>query len=184
MSTSILRAAVDRRLEPWFDHLGEDRIGYTNHVLRVLRLCDVLAAAYGFEPVPSEREEFLTSAAFHDLGVWTAGTFDYLAPSVDLAVAWLRDIARPDLIPVVTNMIGEHHRLRSAAAPSDRVEIFRRADAVDVEMGRLGRFGVSRAEYRRLEAEFPDAGFHRRLLQLGAKRLRTHPLSPLPMIKW
>jgi hypothetical protein len=31
---------------------------------------------------------------------------------------------------------------------------------------------------------WPNAGFHRRLAQLAFERLRSHPLSPLPMLRW
>lgn len=182
MDTSGLRQEIDRRLEPWADALGEDRVAYTNHVLRVVILCDRQAADLGF--VASDREEYLTAGAFHDLGIWSAGTFDYLEPSEQLAREWLAGVGREDLGDLVTQMIDQHHKVRSAGRPHDPVEIFRRADAIDVEVGLLGRFGVSRAEYRQLAQEFPDAGFHRRLLELGGKRLRTHPLSPLPVLKW
>ena len=32
-------------------------------------------------------------------------------------------------------------------------------------------------------ARWPSAGFHRRLVQLSLARLRTHPWSPLPMLR-
>lgn len=182
MDTAGIRREVDRRLDPWSEHLGADRPGYTNHCLRVLTLCDRLAAEHGF--VATDREEFLTAGAFHDIGIWSAGTFDYLAPSEELATAWLTGIGRTDLIDLVFRMIDQHHKVRSAGAPGDPVEIFRRADAIDVELGLLGRFGVRRSAYRELSRDLPDAGFHRRLLQLGGKRLRTNPLSPLPVLKW
>lgn len=51
-------------------------------------------------------------------------------------------------------------------------------------LGVIGGYGVSRGEYHLLAVEFPNAGFRRRLLELGAKRVRTNPLSPLPMLKW
>lgn len=91
MSTTAT-AEIDRRLAPWTTHLGADRTGYRNHALRVLATCDALHAASGRpaeDPVPSTTEEYLTAAAFHDLGIWSAGTFDYLAPSADLARRWL-----------------------------------------------------------------------------------------------
>jgi hypothetical protein len=31
---------------------------------------------------------------------------------------------------------------------------------------------------------WPNAGFHRRLVQLTFDRLWKHPLTPLPMVKW
>ncbi len=45
------------------------------------------------------------------------------------------------------------------------------------------RFGVDRALVAEVRATFPNAGFHRRLVQLGLRRCRTHPLSPLPMLR-
>ena len=32
-------------------------------------------------------------------------------------------------------------------------------------------------------AGWPSAGFHWRLVQLTLERFRTHPLTPLPMVK-
>ncbi|MBJ8343442.1 hypothetical protein [Antrihabitans sp. YC2-6] len=81
-----VRDEIDRRLEPWFTALAGDRTPYTNHVLRVLEFCDALyAVGGGSGAVPSSREEYLTAGAFHDLGIWSAGTFDYLGPSAELA---------------------------------------------------------------------------------------------------
>lgn len=182
MSSNDLRDEVEARLAPWQQQLGADRAAYTNHVLRVLTLCDLLAADQ--HPRPSTREEFLTAAALHDIGIWSAGSFDYLAPSCDLARAWLASIDRDDATGLVVSMIDQHHKLRPAGPPHDPVEIFRRADAIDVERGLLGRFGISRGTYRDLAKRYPNHGFHRRLVSLAARRLRTHPTSPLPMLKW
>ncbi|WP_159849902.1 HD domain-containing protein [Nocardia sp. CY41] len=182
MSSNDLREEVETRLAPWQQQLGADRAAYTNHVLRVLALCDLLAADR--QPPPSTREEFLTAAALHDIGIWSAGSFDYLAPSCDQARAWLASIEREDLTGLVVTMIDQHHKIRPAAPPHDPVEIFRRADAIDVELGLLGRFGISRRTYRELAKRYPNHGFHRRLVTLAAGRLRSHPTSPLPMLKW
>ncbi|MFX0580701.1 HD domain-containing protein [Nocardia nepalensis] len=182
MSGNDLRDEIDRRLNPWLPQLGSDRVAYTNHVLRVLELCNLLAGGSGSPP--STREEYLTAAAFHDLGIWTAGTFDYLAPSAGLALQWLDQIDRSELAELVVAMIHQHHKIRPAGDAGDPIEIFRRADAIDVEYGLLGRFGIARSTYRELAERYPDKGFHRRLVQLAAKRIRTNPASPLPMLKW
>ena len=177
---------LDRRLEPWRGHLGPDWDAYRGHAARVLALCDELHAISpraSSSPVPSTTEEFLTAAAFHDLGIWTAGTFDYLPPSADLAVAWLRDHGRDDLRTIVTEMVYHHHKVRRAAPPASPVEMFRRADAIDVSFG-VVRFGVSRRRYRQISKRLPDNGFHRRLIELTVDRAKTHPTSPLPMFRW
>ncbi len=180
-----IRAAVDLRLAPWKAQLGIDHRAYTNHIMRVLLLCDRLhrrANPASSDP-PSRRSEYLTAAAFHDLGIWTARTFDYLAPSVELARAWLIDESEGHLEPVVTEMIEQHHKIRPAAGATSPVEIFRRADTIDLTLG-LRRFGVPSHEYRNITRQYPDGGFHRRIIGLAGKRLYTNPTSPLPMVKW
>lgn len=173
-----MRDVVEARLAPFHDVLGADREAYTNHVLRVLALCDALHDSGG-AGLPSSREEFVVAAVFHDLGIWTAGTFDYLAPSADLARAHAGG-ADADL---VTRMVEEHHKLRSAGEPQDPVELFRRADTIDVTLG-LRRFGLGRHVYRDIATEYPNAGFHQRLAQLTLEQVRRHPLHPAPMFRW
>ncbi|MFE9578097.1 HD domain-containing protein [Nocardia sp. NPDC006044] len=177
-----VETVVQERLSPWTGALGKDLELYTNHVLRVLSLCDLLALGAG-EPAPSSRAEYLTAAVFHDLGVWTAGTFDYLEPSERLAEQWLTAHDGGAQIPLVIAMIDEHHRIRAARDPRPQVEIFRRADTIDATAG-ARRFGVSRRDYRAIVRRYPSAGFYRRLARLAADRARAHPLSPLPMVKW
>jgi hypothetical protein len=59
----------------------------------------------------------------------------------------------------------------------------RRADWIDVSRG-LRRFGVPRPFIAAVATTWPNAGFHRRLVQLTIDRFWKHPLSPLPMVKW
>ncbi len=157
--------------------LGEDLVGYRNHSYRVLNLCLALG------PTEVEVERIATAAAYHDLGIWTHRTFDYLEPSAGLAAAHLQAEGKVGWIPEVTEMIHHHHKLsqyRLEAHPL--VEPFRQADWIDVSRG-LFTFGVSRARVRELFAIWPSAGFHRRLVELELRRLRTHPWNPLPMFR-
>jgi hypothetical protein len=47
----------------------------------------------------------------------------------------------------------------------------------------LRRFGMSGAIVARLFAAWPSAGFHWRLMTLTLDRVRSHPLTPLPMVR-
>jgi hypothetical protein len=183
--TEEVEAGVDRRLSPWMAQLGTDHEAYRHHVLRVLAVCDRLHEGLSATGAgrPSRRPEYLTAAAFHDLGIWTAGTLDYLGPSVELARGYLANAGRGDLEPVVTAMIEQHHKIRRAGDPSAPVEVFRRADLVDVTQG-LRRFGVPLGQYRAMVRRYPYAGFHRRLISFGWKHLQANPTSPLPMVRW
>jgi HD domain len=170
-------AALDEVLEAHAGELGRDSTAYRNHTYRVVNLCAALSPG---EPEPLEK--IAVAAAFHDLGIWTAGTFDYLEPSVRAAAAHLARAGRAEWTPEVTAAIRDHHKITAYRGPHRLVEPFRRADWVDVTRG-LRRFGLPRSVLREVFAAWPDAGFHRRLLQLGLRRLRTHPLNPLPMVR-
>jgi hypothetical protein len=180
-----IHAEIDRRLAPWIAQLGSDHRAYKHHITRVLLLCDRLhqRAKPTSRDAPSRRTEYLTAAVFHDLGIWTAGTLDYLAPSIELACHWLTNENQQHLEPLVTEMIEQHHKIRQADAITSPVEVFRRADTIDVTVG-LRRFGLPLHEYRTIARHYPDAGFHRRLIALACKRLQTNPTSPMPMLRW
>ena len=129
-------------------------------------------------------EKLALAAAFHDLGIWTANTFDYLQPSIDLACDHLGCAGHGDWRENVARMIREHHKIRAyRGADAALVEPFRRADWIDVSLGLLS-FGLPRARIREIRSRWPNAGFHTRLAQLTFQRLRTNPLSPLPVLKW
>lgn len=170
--------ALDEVLDAHASALGADLEGYRNHTYRVANLCLALST-----DAPGRVEKIALAAAYHDLGIWTEGTFDYLPPSIRLAVAHLERIGRPEWAPEVTAMIAEHHRVTRAGGAEDwLVEPFRRADWIDVTRGARS-FGVSRRVLREVFAAWPSAGFHRRLVSLTLRRLRTHPLDPLPMFR-
>ena len=126
----------------------------------------------------------VVAAAFHDIGIWTDATFDYIEPSVARAVAHLGARGQADLAGAVTAMIRHHHQLRRyRGAHAALTEPFRRADAIDVSCGLL-RHGVDRGTIAEAYRRWPGAGFHRFLVGQAMRRLRTHPLSPLPMLRW
>jgi hypothetical protein len=169
---------VDGILDHYATALGRDFIAYRNHVHRVVNLC--LAVTGGSR---DNLDKIAVAAAFHDLGIWTDHTFDYLAPSVSLAREHLSACSRADWIPEIEAMIENHHKItRARAHPDWLVEGFRRADWIDVSCG-FRRFGLTRPFIGSLFATWPSAGFHWRLVELTAAWFRRHPLTPLPMVK-
>ena len=109
---------------------------------------------------------------------------DYLPPSVALARQYLIDQGLSAWCEEIELMIDMHHKLRRHDDPRfPLVEVFRQGDLVDFSLG-LVKFGLSAAHIRALKAAFPNAGFHRRLLQLAGGWFARHPLSPPPFIKW
>jgi len=185
---------VEEVLHSHASELGHDLIPYRNHVYRVVNLC---LAIVGDRRV--ELEKIAVAAVFHDLGIWTNKTFDYIAPSVALARQHLAARGMAEWIPEIVAMIADHHKITSSRPnphPSTTaggalsgvegkslVESFRRADWIDVTRG-FRRFGVPRTVVADVTATWPSAGFHRRLVELTIDRWSKHPLSPLPMVKW
>jgi hypothetical protein len=171
-------AIVDDVLRQHASAIGPDLVAYRNHVYRVLNICAEMT-----DSNVETLETVAVAAVFHDLGIWTERTFDYLEPSVRLAGEYLMHLGRPELIPDVSAMILDHHKITSRrGAVGSLAEAFRRADWIDVTRG-VRRFGVPRATLAAIFAAWPSAGFHWRLVELTFERLRSHPLTPLPMIK-
>ena len=171
-------AILDELLDAHATVLGRDFTAYRNHAYRVVNLC--VAQSSGDR---EQLEKLAIAAAFHDMGIWTDGTFDYLQPSVTLATNYLVQSGRARWAPEISAMILEHHKIsRYRGNPTWLVEPFRRADWVDVTRG-LITFGLSQRLLHRVFSTWPSAGFHKRLVQLELTRLRTHPLNPLPMVR-
>ena len=168
---------IDEVLQDHAAELGHDFIAYRNHVYRVVNLCAAMAEGRG------DLEKIAVAAVFHDLGIWTNETFDYIAPSVALAREYLVAHDRAAWVAEIEQMIADHHKITPSHADQDSlVESFRRADWIDVTRG-LRTCALPRPMIRSVLAGWPSAGFHWRLVQLTFARFRRHPLTPLPMVK-
>ena len=170
---------VEEILGEWRNELGDDYPGYKNHVYRMIHFCLALS-----DFNDEEREKILITACFHDLGIWTDKTFDYLPPSMALAAEYLQQKGLAEWIPEIELMIDQHHRLRKFPNVSyPLVEVFRKGDLVDFSLG-IVKCGVPEEYVRTVKARFPNAGFHKRLLQLAGRWFYSHPLNPVPVVKW
>lgn len=158
--------------------IGSDYDAYRNHVYRVINLC------YSLNELSEEdKRKIQIAACFHDIGIWTEGTLDYLQPSEAVAAAYLEANGASAWVAEVSEMIAMHHRVRSCSGSEfPLVERFRRADIADFSLG-VFPMGISRSLLGQLKAEFPNSGFHKRLLQLGVTWFFRHPLNPLPMFR-
>jgi hypothetical protein len=171
-------ARLDAILADHATQIGGDLVPYRNHCYRVANLC--IAQAQPGRDVP---EKVAIAAAFHDLGIWTDGTFDYLEPSVRQMTAYLTAEGLNGWGEELAAMIRQHHKVtRYRGNAGLLVEPFRRSDWIDVTRGLL-RFGTPSGFVSALYSEWPDAGFHRLLVKLELRHLRAHPLNPLPVFK-
>ena len=150
-----------------------------NHTYRVANLC--LAQANGRADAV---EKVAIAVAFHDLGIWTDHTFDYLEPSVRLATAYLANAGHGR---VGAGNLGDDPRAPQDHSLPGQSRVACRA----VPSGRLDRRDARRDQLRRaaefrpeLYAAWPDAGFHKLLVALEFGHLWKHPLDPLPVFRW
>lgn len=168
-------ALIDNVLRRFQSEIGPDYERYRNHVYRVYSFCLQL------DKSDVNRDKYAIAAAFHDLGIWTDHTFDYLQPSMWLAELYLEESGRAAWNAEIAQMIYWHHKL-SPYAGEATAEIFRRADWIDVSLGAL-RFGLERQAIRSIRKQWPNAGFHLFLLKKSAVNFLEHPLNPLPVFK-
>ncbi len=155
---------------------------YRNHICRLINFSWCLEEALTTE----QREKIIISACFHDLGIWSHRTFNYLKPSVLLAKEYLERHKLDQWQNEIAEMIQNHHKIkpfREEKSSLSLIELFRKADWIDVTLGLL-QFGLSSEAINKIQKQYPNAGFHRRLIDLTFKEFMTHPLKPLPMMKW
>lgn len=158
--------------------IGKDYAGYKNHVYRMLNFCFALHACHA-----EAREKLIIAGCFHDLGIWTSNTFAYLPPSMALAKTYLQQNQLEPWIAEIELMIALHHKLsRYQDARYPLVEIFRKGDLVDFSLG-LVKCGLPKAYIQSVKSRFPNAGFHKRLVQLEVGWVSRHPANPLPVFK-
>ena len=172
-----LNPIIEKVLEENRNFLKSDYDKYKNHVYRVYLLC------LKIDRQMENADKYAIAAAFHDLGIWTHRTFDYLEPSINQAREYLDKIEKPEWKNEIACMIDMHHkRSRYSGQNEKTVETFRRADWIDVTRGIIN-FKIDRKEIKDLQKKFPILGFHGFLLKQSIKNFLKHPLNPLPMFK-
>ncbi|AZE49870.1 hypothetical protein C4K04_4205 [Pseudomonas chlororaphis] len=123
------------------------------------------------------------AATLHDLGIRTHGTLDHLAPSIQLARAFLAERGESQLAEQVSALIEQHHKLRPyRQAHAASIEAFRQADTIDISLDLLN-FGLPRPFIREVQARDPDQ-VSTGCWRASARQLLRTPLRPLPMFRW
>lgn len=170
---------LEKILDQWQQTMGSHYQPYKNHVYRVINFCFML-----HESTQDNQEKFIIAACFHDLGIWTDNTVDYLDPSIELAKKYLQDNNQQNWSKEIELMIDQHHKItKYKDSKYPLVEVFRKADWVDVSMG-IRAFGLSKNDIQKVLDTFPILGFHKILFDLAKRELFTHRRNPLPMMKW
>jgi hypothetical protein len=169
---------IDHLFDRYTKVLGKDALKYRNHVHRVYFNCLLQDIS------DDNREKYAIASFFHDIGIWTDKTIDYLNPSIAVAKNYLVEIGKPHWIDEVTLMIDMHHKVgKYKGSYAKTVEVFRKADWIDVSLG-LRSFGVQGKPIKATRIKYPNKGFHLFLFRKIAGAFFRHPFrNPLPMFK-
>ncbi|MDN2482932.1 phosphohydrolase [Vibrio agarivorans] len=156
------RPRVEMLFARYQELIGKDYEGYRNHVYRTITY------AMHFLDNAEEYEQIVETAfVYHDIGLWTDNELAYLEPSEAVALDdnesfnWGLD---PDLL---RGAIHWHHKITPYKGPNAKViEACRKADWIDASKGMV-RKGLSKETIQKVEAAFPNNGFHNTLLRLA-----------------
>lgn len=166
---------IDDLLHSFQPEIRKDFDSYRNHVYRVFLNCQLL------DESKQNEEKYAIASVFHDIGIWTNTTIDYLDPSIEQAQLYLTNIDKQDWIDELSLMIYWHHKLTPYKGDYEKtVEVFRKADWIDVSLGLLS-FGADKQKISQTRKEIPNLGFHLFLIKAVTKNSVKHPLNPLPM---
>jgi uncharacterized membrane protein len=170
---------IENLLSPYKEVIGSAYIPYKNHVHRIVNFTLELKD----ERKADDESKIAIAAVFHDIGMWTAHSFDYLEPSIAEATHYLRAQEKTEWIEEITLIIDMHHKLSVYTGKfADNVEAFRKADLIDLTKG-LKRFGLSKDLLAENYMEFPMGSFRKIIVSNFFQNLWKHPSRPLPMFK-
>lgn len=166
---------IEDILERYKHILGKNYQPYVNHAERVSNICLQL-----LDGNTQHTREIIVASAFHDIGIWTQKTMDYLTPSINEALGYIDSQQLKIDKLLVKQLIRNHHKVTRSDNPI--IEAFRKADLVDLSLGFVS-FRLSSKFISNLKREFPRNGFTLIILQKVLIYALTHLRKPLPMMR-
>ncbi|MBP0904298.1 hypothetical protein ACFSKN_18620 [Mariniflexile gromovii] len=168
---------MDDILEYYRPYLLIDFDKYKNHVYRVYLNCVQM------DKNADNHQRYALASVFHDIGIWTNRTFDYLEPSIEAVLSFM-ELNTPFITPEeICLMINNHHKVTPYhGIYGITVETFRKADWMDLTFYLL-HSSRNRKELRKKLKFYPYLGFHRLLLKMALKHSIRFPWKPLPMLR-
>lgn len=180
---------LDHILAQYRPVLGKHFTGYRHHCYRAFYACQAISTSLAQPLSAQDKHKLQIAFAFHDLGLFTDNTVDYLPPSVALARDYLMKQGLNDWQDEISLMISEHHKItrytETSATPAalSLIELVRQGDLVDFSLGVI-RFGLDKSIIKQLKQQYPNAGFHQLVIKKQCQRFISHPLRPFPIFKW
>ncbi len=167
---------IDTILNQYKVELGPDYDRYRGHCYRLLNYCILM------DLDKSEFKQMEVAIPFHDLGIWTHTTMDYLKPSADLAQEYVLENNLELDTENLKEIIVGHHKLNGIKG-NDLAEKLRKADLVDLSFG-LIPCGLKRKDIKTIQEQIPSLKFHRMIFGNVIRHAASHWSNPFPMMKW
>lgn len=111
--------------------------------------------------------------AFHDIGLWTDNTLQYIEPSTKRARMDLKSDFSYSELELIHNIIYWHHKITEYTEEKEGfnqkvIEAVRKADWIDATKGIITK-GMPRQHIQTVESMIPEEGFHMCLINFGPK---------------
>lgn len=170
---------IEEILLQWKERIGVDYDGYRGHVYRMYNFCLAL-----HDCSEEDKKKLAIAASFHDIGLWSAHTADYIPPSIVELKQYLSEHKLDQWSEELVLILEWHHKVTPYKDKKyPLVEVFRKGDLVDFSLF-LFRFGVPNDYVKSVKHTIPNAGFHKFLLKGAKEWFSQHPLSLPPFIRW
>ena len=175
MTTIIAdKQQIEQILAKYRNDLGDDFVPYKGHCYRVINYMKCMG-------MTSQEEHISTVLVpFHDIGIWTHQTMDYLAVSAAVAREYIQREKMDIEDEIIDTFIRDHHKISSS--PNGLAEKLRKADLIDLTWGRI-RWGIPRGHVRQIKQHFPHQNFQKKVYAKVLRYACSHPLRPFPMLK-
>lgn len=155
-----------------------DFTAYRNHCLRVLTFANFLLKDEVKEKLPQAFNLMATALAYHDVGLWTNHSLNYLDPSIERMIHYVSGSGiwkdSPTDVEIMKIIIAQHHKFtpyfNASLSPeaNDVINAVRKADWADATFGII-RFDLPASLLEAAYAKLPDAGFHSMLAGMAQR---------------
>ena len=98
---------IEEILSEWKTRIGDEYVGYGGHVYRMFNFCLALSQCS-----EEEKTKLAIAACFHDIGLWSDQTVDYISPSIVQAKRYLTKTGQEAWSEEIGLMIEWHHKVR------------------------------------------------------------------------
>ena len=156
---------VEKHLKPYKELLGDDYEGYRGHIYRIL--------TYTLHFLGGEsqyRKAIEAAFVYHDIGLWTDGKLNYLAPSAKRAREALKSEFNAEEMEIIDGIIMWHHKITpyKKGQNADVIDAARKADWIDASMGMVKK-GMPKGHINKVQSLIANNGFHQTLKEFGPR---------------